>query len=125
MISGGKSSEGKHKTEIYSPFRDNSCRLEDMPDRRYHHSHCGALLCGGDSEGAENGTKTSCLKFEGGRWVRASVTLVKRRSQHLCWALSEEEILLLGGSYSYKTTEIVKADGSQSSEDFRLQYGTW
>ena len=32
--------------------------------------------------------------------------------------------MLMGGSYSFKTTEIVNADGTHSTPGFDLQYGT-
>ena len=46
------------------------------------------------------------------------------RSRHLCWAVSPDEVLLLGGKESPWTTELVRADGSQSEASFTLARNT-
>ena len=63
----------------------------------------------------------SCAKFESnGTFTPLPVSLVEDRAQHLCWSLPSGEVLLLGGSNSDSSTERVSADGSSSSEDFKL-----
>ena len=104
------------------PCSGPSCELPTLPGPRYHHSQCGALLCGG--EGGVGSPRTSCLKFQAGTFTETSVTLVQKRATHLCWTLNEGEILLMGGSYSFKTTEIVNAEGTHSTPGFDLPYGT-
>ena len=76
----------------------------------------------------EDSSDPSCLKFEDGIFRRTAVSLVEARNSHLCWTVSRDSVLLLGGlnvSYLYsKSTERVMDDGSQSSPDFTLQYET-
>ena len=62
------------------------------PSLRILSSYCGSLLCGGVDP-----TNKECLKFEGGKFTKAAVTLLRGRERHLCWSVSDSEILLLGG----------------------------
>ena len=50
-------------------------------------------------------------------------TLLQSRTGHVSWA-TEDGVYLMGGGYSKRTTELVKAD--RSVEDgFSLKYDTW
>ena len=98
------------KAELYNPTNGRSCSLPDLPDKRNEHSHCGNLLCSGNS----------CLKMTGTSFSRASVRLRESRYGHLCWSLPGGEVMLLG-PYN---TEIVSADGSSSRAGWNLAYRT-
>ena len=111
-------------TELFNPSSRSGCRLPDLPDERYQSSACGSLLCGGEDEDSNQ----SCLKFDGANFTRTRLSLVDKRINHLCWAgEGEDDILLLGGSFSESeiTTETVKTDGSQSSASFNMKYNFW
>ena len=50
-----------------------------------------------------------------------SVRLREEREDHLCWEV-EGDVLLMGGGFSWRTTELVSSDGLSSSASFNLTY---
>ena len=103
--------------EAYNPHTKKICKLPDLPYAVYGHTLCGGLLCGGHGGGGDK----SCLKFGPAGFVKATVTLQQYRTHHLCWNVPEG-VLLLGGSDSPSTTELVLRDGSASVSKFDLTY---
>ena len=106
----------------------NNCPLPDLlGGKRYEHSQCGRLLCGGHGDYFTSAER-SCLMFNPltGNFTPASVSLGEERVDHLCWDVEGENgpTLLIGGSYSNRSTELVSHDGSSSSASFNLTYGT-
>merc|ERR1712156_1230501 len=77
---------------------------------------CGNLLC-------YYNNYNQCARWveQLGRFVKADVTLKQYRYQHLCWE-RENGVLLLGGSKSPKTTELVVIGGSASATKFNLMW---
>ena len=57
---------------------------------------------------------------------RSPLWLQEERTNHLCWDIGGPggDILLMGGSSSGLTTELVKSDGSNSSASFNLTHYT-
>ena len=49
---------------------------------------------------------------------------VAMRTDHLCWELDNGDVMLLGGQYSPKTTELMDPKGRSSVKRFTLQYKT-
>ena len=94
------------------------CSLPDLPDDRYYHTQSGLVTCGG---GSNSDTKTSCLTFSSGQW-RTSHQLQHNRWYHSSW-MSQHGVVLMGGTGSLTTTEILTEDG-QSSPSFTLKYET-
>ena len=115
LITGGWNGASLKSVEAYNPNTKKICKLPDLPDYRYEHTLCGGLLCGGYETGK------SCLKLGPSGFVKATVTLQKRRNSHLCWNLPEG-VLLLGGDSSPSTTELVLRDGSASVVEFGLTH---
>ena len=118
IITGG--SYQPEKVEVYNPMSQSSCALADLPDRRYGHSLCGGLLCGG------YGTShigRSCLVWDANTrtFTTGREVLVEWRRDHLCWAAAGG-VLLLGGDWSPTTSELVASDGTTSTASFSLQY---
>ena len=113
-----------NSVEVYNPHSGSHCKLPDLPDKRFIHSHCGHLLCGGWY--SSSSTWQTCLLFNPttGQFTTTSVTLRQKREDHLCWGGEDGDVLLMGGYYSRTTTEIVSADGSTSSDSFTLKYNT-
>ena len=107
--------------ELYNPVSQKTCELPDITGggSRFH-SQCGGLLCGGVS------SQDSCLMLDTltGTFTNTSVKLVEERKGHLCWEVDGEggPILLMGGLYSDRSTELVSSDGLTSSASFTLQY---
>ena len=125
LITGGepRPSVG-NSVEVFNPHTNRSCSLRDLPGEvRYHHSLCRDLLCGGDSSSS---TRRSCLKLDPqtGVFTPTSVRLEEDRSYHQCWDVEGEGVLLIGGYYSLRSTELVSPDGSSSTANFTLPYDT-
>ena len=121
LITGDYTSAGK-SVEVFNPHTNSSCNLTDLPgEGRYGHTLCRDLLCGGWGL-----TTRSCLKLNPltGVFTTTSVRLVEQRAYHLCWDVEGEGVLLLGGSGSRRTTELVSPDGSSSTASFTLQSDT-
>ena len=107
--------------EVFNPHTNHSCRLADLPGEvRYGHTLCGQMLCGG---GDFSSTQRSCLKLNPltGAFSPTSVRLVEEREDHLCWDV-DGDVLLLGGGFSQRSTELVNSDGLSSSASFNLIY---
>ena len=121
VITGGSGGQpccetARKKVELYNPSSGHSCSLPDLPQEMSLHTQCGLLLCG----------DFSCLLMEGTTFSRTSVILKEERRLHLCWSLpgAGGEVMLLGGSKSPTTTEVVSPDGSSSRTSWDLQYDT-
>ena len=123
IVTGGSpgSSAGK-SVEVFNPHTNHSCRLPDLPgEERRGHTLCRDLLCGEMAS-----TRRSCLKldFLTGVFNTTSVSLVEDRTYHQCWDVEGEGVLLIGGSFSPRSTELVSPDGSSSTANFTLPYKT-
>ena len=122
IISGGSSGSRLRSAEVFNPVTGTSYPVEDLLHPRSHAPMCNNMICGGSES---HDASRSCEIFDGSSsFKRLPVTLVKRRLDHLCWALKSGEIILFGGKHSMKTTERISADGSSSSLAFTLPYNT-
>ena len=111
LITGGLSSANT-KAEIYIPARNKSCKLPDLPVRRYYHTQDGFLTCGGSG-----GNSQLCHTWdpETGTWP-VSHNLPTGREQ-LSWTPRSGNGTYLIGQYwqgwdHAETTTLVKPDGS-------------
>ena len=78
---------------------------------------CGDTICGGYSAS----TSSSCLRLSStATFLATNISLLKPRTEHSC-LLSPLGLLLLGGSNSRTSTELVRPDGSSVSS-FTLHY---
>jgi len=119
LISGGNPYNSRNKAELYNPASGNSCPVQDLQQARLSHSSCGGLVCGGWDLSS---SLQSCERITGTEVSPlSSLTLRRGRYAHLCWSLTADKMMLLGGRYS-RTTEIVS--GSSSSVGFTLPYET-
>ena len=121
MVTGGWYGTGLASVEVLSGAGTPiSCTIPPLPTARRHHTHDGLLSCGG------SGTDTlrSCAKFSAlaGGWV-VSHNLMESREEHSSWQ-SPAGLVLIGGSYSPTTTELLSSSDSSSSSNFTLQYST-
>ena len=122
LISGGTNdNKGLKYIEIYNPVTNTTCSLPKLPEARYCHTQDGGLACGGGRN--SDNSWTTCVKWSSGSWTQ-SHTLRQKRYGHVSWA-TEDGVYLMGGndSSSWKTTELVKVNGSVE-EGFRLKYHT-
>ena len=78
------------------------CVLPSLPHSRYGHTQSGMEVCGGH----DNVTMTNCMTFSNGTWTTCH-TLLHPRTNHTSW-LSPEGVVLMGGSASPNTTEILE-----------------
>ena len=90
-----------------------------MPQSKYHYTQSGLTACGG----LDSDTRRSCIKFEDGSWTTLTDNLVEERYSHSSWINPDGDILLIGGSGSLTTTEIVSQNGT-SIRSFDLKYDT-
>jgi len=119
IVGGFKPGGFSNSAEEFNTNTGETCSVGDLPESNYGMSLCHRMVCGGQH------ALTSCSKFEAdSTFSTLPVTLRESRAYHLCWGLPSGEVLLLGGSYSEKTTERVSADGSSSSPDFNFPYYT-
>jgi len=116
IITGGSSRAAWKKVEIFNPLNRHTCSLPDLPEGMAGHSQCGNLLC----------YDKSCLKMNPtGSFSPAPVSLLQRRSSHLCWSLpgGGGEVMLLGGGWSVaKTTEVISSNFNSSKPSWDLKY---
>ena len=107
----------RYSVEVYNPLTNKTCHLPDLPEQRYQHSLCRGLICGGGGEKPE--TLQTCLLLDPrtGRFDYTLVWLNEKRSGHLCWELGGEggDILLLGGTNSHFSSEVVTHQGRSST----------
>ena len=77
----------------------------------------GLVVCGGIKG---NDARTSCLTFSSGRWTNTH-KLLEMRFSHSSW-LSDEGLVIMGGAYDPKTTELLKSN--YTVPYFDLKYDT-
>ena len=114
MVTGGRENgHEKYLTSVELLLMNGTrlCALPDLPGARHHHSQSGPLTCGGVS--GSHSEYTSCVTFSGGSWQQTH-TLGKYRVGHTAWA-SPRGVLLMGGAYSGRTTELLNDNGSTTA----------
>ena len=112
-----------HSAEVFLPSTATSCELPGLVLKRVEHSLDGFLACGGGCFG-DIDPRTSCEEFSPatGTWARTNHTLQQERDNHVSWTV-EEGTILMGGYYSWATSEIVKHDGTTETS-FDMKYDT-
>ena len=117
IVSGGNYAE--KSVEVLHGDGTPWCSLPDLPEERSHHTQTGLLTCGGvDTEKIW----TSSVRFSGGKW-KPSHKLKKERFYHSSWAAPAGTVLM-GGSFSGKTTELLDDTTGVSIMHFSLKYET-
>ena len=129
MITGGLGG-GNKKAELYVPATKQSCKLPDLPTRRYYHSQAGLRACGGSIG------RLTCdtWKPETSSWNAEDVRLIGSRGD-ISWTTANGEGTYLIGGYGYdgiyngydntKTSDLLKPDGSVVpglSSTFYIEY---
>ena len=97
------------------------CSLPNLPYWRFSHSQTSLTCCGGDTYTLYD-TVTSCITFNNGSWEKSHILTQEGRKDHSAWA-SPQGIMLLGGYYSRKTTEIL-LESRETCPGFALDYKT-
>ena len=120
LITGGRNPDLK-TAELFLPSAGTSCTLPKFPEGRYSHTVDNNIMCGGPA------TWTSCLKWspDTGSWEEL-LTLDIGRYYHVSWTPEPESDMgtyLMGGSYSPRTTTLIKDDRTQESA-FQLKHDT-
>ena len=94
---------GWHRTEVevFFPETLTGCSLPPLPFANRLASQEGRVMCGGENMKFSN----SCHTFTAqGTWLESHITLTER-VVHSSWRTGQG-ILLMGGRYSEKTTEL-------------------
>ena len=123
LITGGWFT--KESAELFTPLDNMTCELPPLPDRRYRHVQSGNMMCGG----GYTGTERSCIRWstEQGAWVTLPVNLGQEREYSSVWRVSQDQSLVIMGSYSgaaRKTSETVSSDGVSTRPSFNMKYTT-
>ena len=115
VISGGVGRDTS--VELFNPLDDKQgCLLPSLPDERRYHTMDSLVICGGSF------TTTTCITFTSGQWV-TSHALTEQRYDHTSWS-TDAGILLMGGSYSGRTTELISQGVYDAVPGFDMQYTT-
>ena len=119
IVSGGYNGGSIASTEVYFPTPGSGyiCSLQSMPSARRGHTldQLGdgtVLACGGYPDALK-----TCDKFDGTSWTQHS-TLIYNRDYHISLP-GKHGLLLMGGTYSEKTTEI-----AGGTKQYNLQQNT-
>ena len=119
LITGG---QGAVKSaEVFLPWRNISCQLPSLPDKKREHVQTGSLLCGG----YDSSTGRSCTKWsvQSGGWVKLSVRLSVWRQYSSGWARGDRFVIMGGNSHAArKTSETVSSDGAVARSSFKMKY---
>ena len=122
MITGGDLSF--RSVELFDINSRESCLLSELPDKRFGHTMNKQMICGGNLEtmGVTSGSNFSnCLEFYEGSW-RSSQTLQDVRKHHNSWLMEDGRVLLMGGTESSNSSELVTTNNVM--ESFPLNYLT-
>ena len=125
LITGGGRDAGYalESAELFLPWSGSICSLPSLPrDGRYggwrlSHTQSGSTLCGGFFES----NRRTCVKWEGGDWIKLTLTLSQERETSSVWT-TEHGHYIMGGHYSDMTSEYVEANSASPS--FSLKYRT-
>ena len=115
VISGGGQALNKW-VELFVPSTGYSCLLPSLPDTREDHTMNNMFICGGSDIYARD----LCIQFVDGQWTSLSSTK-ESRDDHSSW-LTPEGLVLMGGSYTMQSTEIITLEGGQGGPGFNLNY---
>ena len=119
LISGGDHSNVHTTVELLHTNGSRICSLPDLPYLLYKsfYSQTGVTVCGGDA--AANSTCHTLSST--GSW-ELSHNLAQARAGHSAWD-SPQGIVLIGGTESRTTTEILLENGD-TAPGFNLDYDT-
>ena len=100
-----------------------SCRLPDMPEKRYQHTVDSNMICGGtlfDTEIAYRDDFDTCISFSEGEW-KETHKLTATRYLHSSWKVSEGVVLFGGGVGGRDTAELVESKTGKTKKLFDLE----
>ena len=118
LISGGYPSSLHRKVELHNMVNSTRCYIDDLPSNRYGHTSVGGVICGG----GDTAERTSCIDMSGGSWSSTKFQSIRYRYYAVTWNLIPgKSFMILGGSGSSKTTDIVHTNGTVEP-GFDLQY---
>ena len=115
IVTGSRYGGNPRSVEALREDGSSLCTLPDLPNDYFSHTQSGLVTCGGYYNW------TSCIRLIDGEWLQSN-TLKHGRAYHSSWT-SPMGIVLMGGQYSRRTTELLTDDG-QSVELFSLKYDT-
>ena len=115
LVVGGYSSLTKGSKSVEAITTDGTplCKLPDLPDHRSDHTIDNNIMCGGSS------TQTSCLSYVAGNWTKYGNDLKTKRYHHVSWRKPNGKVVLIGGTFNWKTSEVVSSSGHQKGFDIK------
>ena len=115
LVVGGHPYDSQSSVEAITTDGTPLCALPDLPDQRRYHTIDNHIMCGGYK------TQTSCLHYVAGKWTKYRNDLKFKRIHHESWRRQDGQVILIGGSVSKTTSEVLSISGHQ--EGFNLQHG--
>ena len=121
IITGGDAGGGSVEI-LSSDGKPLPCDMPPLPAPRFGHTQDGRVSCGGES--SISGTETNCLSLSvnDGGWVESHL-LMEKRVNHTSW-MSPAGLLLIGGAFSERSTELLSSTGATTYINFTLNYDT-
>ena len=142
---GGGSDDASYTVEAFVPATGQHCKLPNIPAKpnswelgpRFGHSTEGLKICSG---GPQTASRANCISLTDGTWQMSNelrenrlesdmylfplsfYTISIARMFHSSW-VSPSGRRLLGSFFSWDTTEVLREDGSGTSDSgFGLRY---
>ena len=107
------------RTSEFITSNGSICTLiPQLPRAKNLHTQSGLTACGGNGY-----VWKSCYTLINGVWETSHSNLLQERRAGLSWN-SPEGIILLGGTSSKRTSELLSSTSDASTEKFRLTYDT-
>ena len=120
IMTGGWDDDELSSVEVYVPSTNTSCSLPSLPVATSSHSQDRLLLCGG----AGNSGQCHTFHSDSGEWRVKTHNLSEERSTHSSWQREDGTVLLIGGRFSARTTEIVDHKYLRGFRPYELQNST-
>ena len=118
LIVGGETvSIVGRKVELFHLATKQSCLLPNLPEWRREHTSVNGVVCGASNPAA----RTNCVDISSGSWSSDKYQPIRPRRGHIAWKLPTGELILVGGMYERRTTDIVYTNGTVVP-GFNLQY---
>ena len=129
-MTGGNfgSVDSTSSVEVYHPGTNTSCTLPSLPEGIAAHSQDGFVQCGGlglyhlDMDLISYQESCHTLNTDTAQWTKTHSLAWPGRVAHTSFVREDGSILLISGSLTPDTTELVSDSSGVSTPEFTLKY---